>query len=103
MGKDWGSTAARFLNRFGSPIVDPLQVGDLVSAHYARASPGTLYLDDVPMSFVRANHYGEAFGIRKIIEDGDTPVRDESVLWAEEALAQLNLPPLPPGPEPKPP
>merc|ERR1712216_1041926 len=63
----WGSIAARFLNRFGSPIVDPLRVGDLVSAHYARAAPGTLYLDDVPMSFVRANHYGEAFHVRKII------------------------------------
>merc|ERR1712139_191335 len=91
----WGSSVVRFLNRFGSPLVDPLQVGDLVSAHYPHASPGALYLDDVPTSFARANHYGEAFHVRKIIEDSDRAVRDESALWAEGELARLQIPPLP--------
>ncbi|CAJ1403405.1 unnamed protein product [Effrenium voratum] len=98
--KDWGSPVAGFLNRFGSPLVNPERVGDLVSAHYPRPSAGSLYLDDVPMDFVRANHYGEAFHVRQIIEEHDTPVKDESILWAEEAMASLGLAPLPPGPEP---
>jgi len=100
--KRWGSTLAGFLNRFGSPLVDPHRVGDLVSAHYPRAEPGALYLDDVPQTFVRANHYGEAFKYRPVIEDWDTPVQDESILWAEKELQHLNLPELPPAPDPKP-
>ncbi|CAK0885469.1 unnamed protein product, partial [Prorocentrum cordatum] len=55
----WGSGVAGFLNRFGSPLVDPRRVGDLVSAHYPRGQVGTLYLDDVPQSFLRVNHYGQ--------------------------------------------
>merc|ERR1712216_695696 len=98
MGR-WGSTVAGFLNRFGSPLVDPLRVGDLVSAHYPRGAPGTLVLDDTPQDFARANHYGEAFRVRKIIEDGDVLARDESALWAEERLQVLGLPSLPTGPE----
>ncbi|CAK9055703.1 unnamed protein product [Durusdinium trenchii] len=98
--RDWGSPVAGFLNRFGSPLVVPERVSDLVSAHYPRPAAGTFYLDDVPMDFLRANHYGEAFHPRQIIEEDDTPVKDESILWAEEAMANLNLEPLPPGPEP---
>eukprot|EP00931_Biecheleriopsis_adriatica_P046040 TRINITY_DN26408_c0_g1_i1.p1 TRINITY_DN26408_c0_g1~~TRINITY_DN26408_c0_g1_i1.p1 ORF type:complete len:773 (+),score=124.46 TRINITY_DN26408_c0_g1_i1:49-2367(+) len=97
----WGSQVAGFLNRFGSPMVVPERAGDLVAAHFARPSAGTMYLDDVPMDFVRANHYGEAFHARKVIEPGDRPVKDESILWAEEEMAKLALPALPPGPEPK--
>ncbi|CAE8657451.1 unnamed protein product, partial [Polarella glacialis] len=81
---NWGSTVAGFLNRFGSPIVAPDRVDELVSAHYPRPAPGTLILDDVPQDFVRANHYGEAFHVRAIIEADDVAVKDESMLWAEE-------------------
>lgn len=98
--RNWGSPVAGFLNRFGSPLVVPDRVGDLVSAHYARPSAGTFFLDDVPMNFFRANHYGEAFHVRPTIEEDDVPVKDESILWAEEAMSGLNLEPLPPGPEP---
>eukprot|EP00913_Durusdinium_trenchii_P013697 g12860.t1 len=56
--RDWGSPVAGFLNRFGSPLVVPERVSDLVSAHYPRPAAGTFYLDDVPMDFLRANHYG---------------------------------------------
>ena len=66
---------AGFLNRFGSPLVVPERVGDLVSAHYPRPNAGTSYLDDVPMDFLRANHYGEAFHVRQIIEEHDVPVK----------------------------
>ena len=36
------------------------------------------------MDFLRANHYGEAFHVRQVIEEDDVPVKDESLLWAEE-------------------
>lgn len=38
--------------------------------------------------------------MRPTIEEDDVPVKDESILWAEEAMSGLNLEPLPPGPEP---
>lgn len=94
----WGSHVAGFLNRFGSPLVDPARVGDLVSAHYPRVGPGMLHLDDVPQDFLRTNHYGEAFRVRKVIDNDN--VHDESILWAEARLQEAGVPHLPAGPEP---
>lgn len=83
----WGSLqASTFLNRFASPIVDPLRVSDIVSEHYPRAKVDSLYLDNVPQSFARVNHYGEAFGPRDVLPEEKEFLVDESALWAVEPL-----------------
>jgi len=96
----WGSTRASTLNRFPSPLANPDRVGELVTEHFPRAKPGSLYLDDVPQDFLRANHYGETFRIRPILQRGSVWVRDESILWVEDSFLRLGLPPLAPGPVP---
>jgi len=93
----WGSLqASSFLNRFASPIVDPLRVSDIVSEHYPRAKVDSLYIDNVPQSFARVNHYGEAFGSRDVLPDEKEFLADESALWAvEPMLANPAVAPLP--------
>ncbi|CAD7948330.1 unnamed protein product [Amoebophrya sp. A120] len=91
--KGWGSAqfANSFLNRFGSPILRPEAVSELVAAHYPRGNnlffPARV-LDETPQTFVRANHYGHAFSLRNPLDESDVLVQDDSALWAEEIVAK---------------
>ena len=97
----WGSASApnAFLNRFGSPIVRPEAVSELVAAHYPR--PNNLFLrragparvlDETPQNVARANHYGHAFSSRNVLDEGaDFLVSDESLVWAGAVLREEDV------------
>ncbi|CAD7969573.1 unnamed protein product [Amoebophrya sp. A25] len=91
--RGWGSGqhANSFLNRFGSPILRPEAVSELVAAHYPRPNnrfwPARV-LDEVPQHFLRTNHYGHAFSKRNPLDPTDALVEDTSILWAEENVQQ---------------
>eukprot|EP00435_Cladocopium_sp_Y103_P010257 s2600_g2.t1 len=85
--RNWGSPVAGFLNRFGSPLVVPDRVGDLVSAHYARPSAGTWnQFAFFPCTFwpTKGRGLSQAFHVRPTIEEDDVPVKDLGLAKGEE-------------------